>query len=391
MSTTMSERGSGFHNSDTQGVMNPGSADMDSRMELAVRGVSTFEVGGFTPGYILFNSTVFDNAVILSQGGEIIRQLKSPLPDGSVVYRPVKFGPDGNLICILKDKSDPSGDKDQKFRSIALVDFKGNVIWKTTPHWLTHDFQIVHPDIYAITRNNADVDSTTGIQTISNNSIVRMDMEGTILWEWSLFDNLEQFQNGSQYRSRISRDFDDPFHVNSIHYINSLYIQQLFGEPVIVVGARNINNVFFVGVHSGKIVFELNEGIAGQHHAHIIPGGLPGENNLLLLDNGINRHTVTDSHAARVIEVDIKTKQIVWEYGGLEDQYYMHSPIGGSVERQPDGNTLVCEGNKGVIFEVTPQKKLVWHFIYPDFYNPDNFDSDNTDSEHIYRAYKFYV
>jgi len=31
----------------------------------------------------------------------------------------------------------------------------------------------------------------------------------------------------------------------------------------------------------------------------------------------------------------------------------------------PNGNTLICEGNKARLFEVTPDKKIVWDFVNP--------------------------
>ena len=38
-----------------------------------------------------------------------------------------------------------------------------------------------------------------------------------------------------------------------------------------------------------------------------------------------------------------------------------------SAERQPNGNTLICEGAPGRIFEVTPSHEIVWEYINPFF------------------------
>jgi hypothetical protein len=41
--------------------------------------------------------------------------------------------------------------------------------------------------------------------------------------------------------------------------------------------------------------------------------------------------------------------------------------MGGSVDRLPNDNMLVCESSKGQIFEVTRSKKVVWDYINPFF------------------------
>ena len=34
-------------------------------------------------------------------------------------------------------------------------------------------------------------------------------------------------------------------------------------------------------------------------------------------------------------------------------------------QRLPNGNTLVCSGINGVVFEVTPEKEMVWKYANP--------------------------
>ncbi len=90
----------------------------------------------------------------------------------------------------------------------------------------------------------------------------------------------------------------------------------------------------------------------------------PGEN-LLVFDNGTHRvdHWLSFS---RVIEVDPSTKQVVWTYQEprLIDFF---SPLISNAQRLPNGNTPICEGSFGRIFEVTREGKLVWEFVNPYF------------------------
>jgi len=72
-----------------------------------------------------------------------------------------------------------------------------------------------------------------------------------------------------------------------------------------------------------------------------------------------------------VVEVDIESKEIVWE---SEDLFGLEGCVRGRVhfspfisgsDRLPNGNTLICCGGEGVLFEVTRDKEIVWHWVRP--------------------------
>ena len=42
-----------------------------------------------------------------------------------------------------------------------------------------------------------------------------------------------------------------------------------------------------------------------------------------------------------------------------------YSPHIGGCQRLAGGNTLICEGAKGAIFEVTPECDVVWEYVCP--------------------------
>jgi hypothetical protein len=56
----------------------------------------------------------------------------------------------------------------------------------------------------------------------------------------------------------------------------------------------------------------------------------------------------------------------VWEY---QDQslFDFFSPYISGAQRLPNGNTLICEGCDGRIFEVTPAGQIVWEYVSPYF------------------------
>jgi len=72
-----------------------------------------------------------------------------------------------------------------------------------------------------------------------------------------------------------------------------------------------------------------------------------------------------------VLRIDLKTNDIVWEYTELPIIRF-YTAIKGGLQRLPNGNTLICEGDTGRIFEVTEGKEIVWEFVNP-FYHPSPF------------------
>ena len=71
-----------------------------------------------------------------------------------------------------------------------------------------------------------------------------------------------------------------------------------FHPDNIILSGRETNLVFIISKETGKVVWRVGPyydqnpklrelgWIIGQHHAHMIPRGLPGEGNILVYDNG---------------------------------------------------------------------------------------------------------
>jgi len=111
--------------------------------------------------------------------------------------------------------------------------------------------------------------------------------------------------------------------------------------------------------------------IIGQHNAHLIPKGLPGAGNLLVFDNGgasgygfdtpigLNGYGGLARSSSRVLEIDPVKMQTVWSYTGSG---FFSTNISGA-QRLPNGNTLITEGAGSRVFEVTPDKHIVWEYM----------------------------
>jgi len=58
------------------------------------------------------------------------------------------------------------------------------------------------------------------------------------------------------------------------------------------------------------------------------------------------------------------SKQIVWRFSGTQPNSFYSMYLSG-VQRLPNGNTMICPGAHGHIFEVTEDGDIVWEYINP--------------------------
>jgi hypothetical protein len=134
----------------------------------------------------------------------------------------------------------------------------------------------------------------------------------------------------------------------------------------------------------------------GQHNAHWIPKGLRGAGHLLVYNNGDTRPGVkyssveeivlpVDSSGRYVLGPDEKygPDRALWSYSAPNPADFYSVNIS-SAQRLPNGNTLICAGAPGIIFEITPEKKVVWQYNLPPFGNGQN-------ARNVFRAYRFSV
>ena len=116
--------------------------------------------------------------------------------------------------------------------------------------------------------------------------------------------------------------------------------------------------------------------------------------NILVFDNGRYYVANPDGSSAvfppdfsRILEIDPKTEETVWEYRA-DNPVDFYSTYISSAQRLHNGNTLIDEGATGRLFEVTPNKEIVWEYINPFYTNSGNrFGKLNA----VFRAHRYPV
>ena len=371
-------------------------------------------------GYTVFHA--FDGAVVIDMNGNVVHMWKglngSPsrlVPGGSMI------GTINQPVIAARFEEDAEIEiPDLSKEEMLEVDWNGNILWrKRVPQH--HDYQIEgNPVGYPVPGMKENSPRNHGMLVLANSvnktekasntvflddSIIEYDRNGEEVWRWNALDHIDEFGLTEDALAAIYKIGGDWCHVNSVSYVgeNHFYDEgdERFHPENLIISIRELSIIAIIDKKTGKLVWrrspveaekdfkawhETHKGvdaenpgvIIGQHHAHIIPKGLPGEGNLLVYDNGgfsgyckldvlcPERKSNLKRHYSRVLEINPITWKIVWEYrydpiditaSGL------FSPLLGSVQRLENGNTLLTEGCFGRIMEVTKEHKVVWEYI----------------------------
>jgi hypothetical protein len=116
------------------------------------------------------------------------------------------------------------------------------------------------------------------------------------------------------------------------------------------------------GTSSDRKLFE-------QHDTNWIDEGRPGEGNILIFNNGVGRGYSTVDEIVPPVDDNGEYYLEPGSAYGPETQTWIYSPtpsfyasyVSGA-DRLASGNTLICNGESGKIFEVTPEETTVWQY-----------------------------
>ncbi len=232
---------------------------------------------------------------------------------------------------------------------------------------------------------------------------------GTVVWEWHIWDHLVQDFDATKSNYGVvggHPELIDPNgvgngkipqfwnHVNGIDYhpgFDQIMISVRGNSELIVIdhSTTTAQAASHAGGKYGKggdILYrwgysaQYDRGPASdrklyqQHHTHWIEPGLPGAGNILIFNNGIGRgYSSADEIVPPVDSSGVYTLATgaafgptspTWTYVGTPTSSFYSAEISGA-QRLPNGNTLITEGVKGNLFEVTTAGEMVWRYLNP--------------------------
>jgi hypothetical protein len=397
-------------------------------------------------GYTLYQSTLnqpnSSGAVLVDMNGNVVNRWQGL--DGF----PQKMLPGGSIFGSTGARSMKYGFQDML--DLVQVDWDGNITWKfdhyerikdgrQKPRWMLrqhHDYQREgNPVGYYAPGMEPKVDSGNTLilchknlhepkisdKLLIDDTIIEVTRDGKIIWEWICSQHFDEMEFDENTRNTLYRDpnmmmtggkFGDWTHMNSMSKLgpNKWYDSgdERFHPDNIIWDGRQTNIIAIIDKKTGNLVWKLGPDYAkseelrkigwiiGQHHAHLIPRGLPGEGNLLVFDNGgsagygsANPGSPTGFSNARrdtsrVLEINPITLEIVSQYppaGRLMGGPTLYSNFVSSAQRLPNGNTLITEGGPGRLLEITPENETVWEYVNP-------YINKRSRTNMIYRAYR---
>ncbi|MEZ5963979.1 MAG: aryl-sulfate sulfotransferase [Planctomycetota bacterium] len=235
---------------------------------------------------------------------------------------------------------------------------------------------------------------------------------GRIVWEWRVWDHLVQDQDPSKanhgavadHPERIDLNYTtndgaaDWLHFNAIAY--SVELDQ------ILVSVRNLNEIWILdhsttraqaatgtGGRSGRggdLLYrwgnpqayragtEADRQLYWQHDAHWIENHLPGGGHIMVFNNGGQDrpggpHSTVDELVLPPADIGGNYPKSgsrwgpaapVWTYAANPPSSFYSQFVSGA-QRLPNGNTLVCAGWTGNMFEVTPSGQILRSYTNP--------------------------
>ena len=234
---------------------------------------------------------------------------------------------------------------------------------------------------------------------------------GEVVWQWSIMDHLVQDNDPdkpnygpiAEHPERIDINytlFQRPLR-RRIAHLNALDYNPALDQ--IMISARNYSELWIIDHNTtteeaagpkGDLLYRWgnprahgngdyqDQQLFRQHNTHWIPQGLPGAGNVLIFNNGFeykglerNYSTIDEillppfEDNAYELEpgYNFTAPQQQWSYSASNTADF-YSPTLSGVQRLPNGNTQICEGEgdgRGVIFQVTPDGTTVWKYINP--------------------------
>jgi hypothetical protein len=399
-------------------------------------------------GYTLFGPNNSTETYLINNCGEVVHQWSSTYTPAASVY----LLENGNLLRTgkISNTEITFGGVGGK---IELFDWDNNLLWEYTySSTLMSQHHDIYPlpdgnvlmlavdtILEAEAINAGRNPSLISEGKIFNEQIIELEpILGTntanIVWEWNIKDHLIQDHDITKANYGVVANHPELLDFNFLNnnsgnanwlHINSLQYNASLDQ--IILSSRLLSEIYIIdhstttleastndgGIYGkgGDFLYrwgnpvsynmgdETNQTLFSQHYPHWISEGLVDEGKIMVFNNG---------NSIRFSSVDIFTPPTVspgvyqydsalgygpisydWTYIDPIDPENFFSAILSSVQRLPNGNTLVCDGDSGYFFELNPSNTTVWEYINPDTNNGILSQGDTPSANLVFRALKF--
>ena len=236
------------------------------------------------------------------------------------------------------------------------------------------------------------------LQGIWPDAILEVTPKGEIAWEWHVWDNIGTGpdQIDINWHLPLSMGYfarADWTHWNSVRY-NAKTDQY-------AVNSRDFGEIYIIDRKTKKIVWRYgnpathgmgkapsgyhddgDQVLFGSHDVEWLPNG-----NISIFNNGTHRPSANRSS---VMEINPATNQVVWQYE-TKDHNSFYSDFQSAAQKLPNGNWFITSTNNGHLFEVTPDKQVVWEYNNPISTDDQAYcvKRDDKPETQVHRAYRY--
>jgi Arylsulfotransferase (ASST) len=333
-------------------------------------GLTEWDRRAATPGLTVFAPVNGTAAYLVNMKGDIVHQWRLHDPCCTLVY----MLPGGRLLSTEVSEAGRAVKAGGVGGIIREYDWDGAVVWEYLDEHQHHDarrlangntlylgWAPMPPEAAARVRGGIEGSEDPG-GVIHGDFVREITPAGATVWEWYAHEmEIERFP-----LVPLSRR-NEYAHANTCFPL----------EDGVLISFRRLCTILIVDRATRRVRWSRHDlSWGGQHDCQLLPNG-----NILLFANGFN---TPDMPHSRVIEFDPKSGETVWEYRGAPVMTFFSPHISGA-QRLDGGNTLICEGGFGRIFEVTPAAKIVWEYVSPFEAEIPRWGAANW----VFRAYRY--
>lgn len=337
-----------------------------------IKGLTYYDSRRAFPGVTLLTPLQDTGVWMIDMYGEVVKHWETG-------YSPGMYGellPNGHLLYHGKLQDGPLADLEGAGGALLEFDGDGHKVWEYQDLYLHHGFYRMEngntlvirwvevpkhiasrirtgaPEVKEISDEIAAKVKNAGSGTERNNvtwgdAIQEVTCRGDVVWEWIGHEHLDPEID----RRCVFCRHSEWTHANSISELP---------DGNILVSFSGTHTIAVIDKRTGDIRWRW--GGCGMHVGHPHSATMLDDGDVLFFDNGLHY----PAGWSKVVEIDPKLSgfgEEVWIYPRSPMTEQFTSSTMSNCQRLPNGNTFICEGEWGRLFEVTPAGELCWEWV----------------------------
>lgn len=321
-------------------------------------------------GATLYESTHFKGAQLIDMDGNVIHSWHLPydnacaeeaekgLPEHIYFWGRAHLSTQGQLLGIYDCYTSSH---------LVKLDHYGTELWRYSDH-PHHDVEETEDGFIYTFSTQSQLEPNPAMPQITepymDEFVVKLDAQGQEVKRISIYDAFQD-SPAAHVLAQLIHDptggvlnAGDMLHPNSIEIIPAGLEQEypFMKEGHLLLSFRNNGLLAILNPDTAKMTYAVYGPWRAQHDPRFWEDG-----SVIMYDN---EGWLGEGGASRVIQFDLQSMFIFWQYTGSKDKP-LYSPFNSSVDPLPNGNILITESAGGRLVEVSPSGDIVWEFYNP--------------------------